>query len=108
MRRLLILAAPLAAAACQTAPPREPAAVLHCDNGEVVEVGYAGAIAIVTYKNRRHVMHSVLSGTGARYEGDGLQWLTRGFKAGVITPLRRGEGEPEPTPVTCRAGPPPP
>jgi membrane-bound inhibitor of C-type lysozyme len=107
MRALALLAALTALSACQTAPPQQPAAVLHCDNGEVVEVGYAGPIAIVRYKNKRHVMRSVLSGTGARYEGGGLQWLTKGFDEGVITPLKRAEGDPEPIAVSCKAGPPP-
>ncbi|MET0273124.1 MAG: MliC family protein [Phenylobacterium sp.] len=108
MRRLAILSALLALAACQTAPRQAPAAVLHCDNGEVVEAGYAGPIAVIRYKNKRHIMRSVLSGTGARYEGGGLQWLTKGFDEGVITPLKRNESDPDPTPANCRAGPPPP
>jgi membrane-bound inhibitor of C-type lysozyme len=103
----LILPAILVVAACQTTL-QQPAAVLHCDNGEVVEVGYAGELAIVRYKNRTHYMRSVLSGVGARYEGGGLQWLTKGFDEGSIMPLPRGEGEPKQTPVNCKAGPPPP
>jgi membrane-bound inhibitor of C-type lysozyme len=103
----LVLSAALAVAACQTAL-QQPAAVLHCDNGDVVEVGYAGGLAVVRYKNKTHYMRSVLSGAGARYEADGLQWLTKGFAEGSIMPLPRGEGEPEQTPVSCKAGPPPP
>lgn len=53
--------------------------MLHCENGETVEASYADDIAIVRYKNRKHVMHSVISGSGARYVGDGMQWWTKGF-----------------------------
>jgi membrane-bound inhibitor of C-type lysozyme len=107
MRRLMILTLLLGLGACQTAPLQQPAGLLHCDNGEVVEVGYAGPIAVVRYKNTRHVMRSVLSGAGARYEGGGLQWQTKGFDEGTITPLRRAEGDPEPVSSSCKAGSPP-
>lgn len=102
------MAALLALGACQTAPPADPAKVLHCDNGETVEVGYAGDLAIVTYKNRTHRLRSVLSGSGARYEGDGLEWLTKGTGEGVITPLRQSPDGPAPAGSACKAGPPPP
>ena len=87
--------------------PHEPAAVLHCENGETVEVGYAGDLALVTYKNRTHRMRTALSGSGARYVGEGLEWWTRGFEEGTIAPVREGEEAASGERITCRAGPPP-
>jgi membrane-bound inhibitor of C-type lysozyme len=87
--------------------PHQPAAVLHCENGETVEVGYAGDLALVTYKNRTHRMRTALSGSGARYVGDGLEWWTKGFEAGTIAPVREGEETASGERVACRAGPPP-
>ena len=104
-----MLAAGLALAGCSTVlHPHQPAPVLHCENGETVEASYADDIAIVRYKNRKHVMRSVISGSGARYVGDGMQWWTKGFEEGTIAPIRPGEDVTSGEPVTCRAGPPPP
>jgi membrane-bound inhibitor of C-type lysozyme len=86
----------------------QPASVLHCENGETVEAGYAGDIAIVTYKNRRHRLRSAISGSGARYVGGGLQWWTKGFEEGTIASLQPGENVASGELVVCRAGPPPP
>jgi membrane-bound inhibitor of C-type lysozyme len=94
--------------ACASATPADrPAAVLHCENGETVEAGYAGNIAIVRYKNRRHEMRVGMSGSGARYTGDGMQWWTKGFDEGTIAPLPPGEKIATEGLVTCKAGPPP-
>lgn len=91
--------------ACETAP-NQPAALLHCDNGETVEVGYSGDMAIVRYKGRKHTMRTAISGSGARYVGDGLQWWTKGLAQGTVAPLMPGEESASAELVTCRAGPP--
>jgi membrane-bound inhibitor of C-type lysozyme len=101
------LLAALALAGCETARST-PASLLHCDNGEVVEVGYAGDMAIVRYKNRKHVMRTAMSGSGARYIGDGLQWWTKGLDQGTVAPLAPGEDAASAPPVVCKAGPPAP
>lgn len=103
-----MIAAPtlgLALAACQSVP-QEPATVLHCDNGDTVEVGYAGDLAMVTYKNQLHRMHLEMSRISARYVGDGLEWQTEGLGKGTMTPLQQ-PGAPPPVSTTCKAGPPP-
>ncbi|WP_395673560.1 MliC family protein [Phenylobacterium sp.] len=107
--RLLTLTLGLALCACASTPPLDrPAAVLHCENGETVEAGYAGNIAVVRYKNRRHEMRVAMSASGARYIGDGMQWWTKGFDQGTIAPLPPGETIATEGLVTCKAGPPPP
>lgn len=110
--RMLRFTSPLgilvALGACTSVPhPSRPASVLHCENGETVEVGYAGNVAIVRYKNRRHEMAVAMSASGARYIGDGMQWWTRGFGEGMIAPLPPGQSITNEGLVTCRAGPPP-
>ena len=101
-----VLAA-LILAGCETASST-PAALLHCDNGETVEVGYAGDMAIVRYKNRKHVMRTAIAGGGARYTGDGLQWWPKGFDQGRVAPLAPGEEAASAEPALCKAGGPPP
>ena len=105
--RLIWLLPLLALAACETART-QPAGLLHCDNGETVEVGYTGDQAIVRYKGRKHMMRTAISGSGARYVGDGLQWWTKGLDEGTIAPLRPGEQSASSELVACRAGQPPP
>lgn len=105
--RILAFLAALGLCACRTAAS-EPASVLHCENGDVVEVGYAADMAVVRYKGRRYVMHTAISGSGARYVGGGMQWWTKGFDEGTIAPLKPGEQVASAEPVVCRSGPPPP
>lgn len=65
-------------------------------------------MAVVRYKGAKHTMRTAISGSGARYVGDGWQWWTKGFEEGTIAPLKPGETVASAEPVTCRAGPPPP
>ena len=97
----------LALAGCETASST-PAALLHCDNGEMVQVAYAGDMAIVHYKGRKHIMRTAISGSGARYIGDGLQWWTKGMDQGSVAPLRPGEDAATLEAALCKAGPPEP
>ncbi|WP_374472846.1 MliC family protein [Phenylobacterium sp.] len=107
-RTAALIALTAALSACTTVRhPHQPAAVLHCENGETVEVGYAGDLAIVTYKNRKHTMRTAISGSGARYVGEGLEWWTKGFEEGTIAVLPPGEQVSTGERVVCRAGPPP-
>ena len=111
MRQAAIATLLLAALGGCTTPLQtgEPARVLHCENGETVEARYAGDMAIVIYKNRKHTMRTVISGSGARYIGDGMEWWSKGFEEGTIAPVPPGAdmGASDQR-VTCRAGPPPP
>jgi membrane-bound inhibitor of C-type lysozyme len=105
---VVALALATALSACTTVRhPHQPASVLHCENGETVEVGYSGDLAIVTYKNREHAMRTAISGSGARYVGDGLEWWTKGLEEGTIAVLPPGEQVSSGERVVCRAGPPP-
>lgn len=105
MRHLALagLALGVTLAACQSVP-QEPATLLHCDNGDTVEVGYSGDYAMVTYKNQLHRMHLEMSRISARYVGDGLEWQTQGLGKGVMTPLAQGDAGPAPMSTTCKAG----
>lgn len=95
-------------AGCETLRhPTAPATILHCENGETVEAGYAGDIAIIRYKNKKHFMRSAISGSGARYVGDGMEWWTKGFEEGTIAPVLPGEAVSTSDRVPCHAGPPP-
>jgi hypothetical protein len=99
---IVALLAAVTLVACASTP-QEPAALLHCDNGDTVEVGYSGNFALVTYKNKLHRMHLEMSRISARYVGDGLEWQTEGLGKGVMTPLQQ-EGAPAPLPTTCKSG----
>lgn len=49
-----------------------------CSGGQTVKAVYRAAedVAEVTYKGRTHVMRTVVSASGARYAGDGMEWWT--------------------------------
>lgn len=101
----VILLATLGLVACQTMR-QEAANLLACENGEVVEVTYDGEWALVRYKNRLHRLQTAISGSGARYVGDGLQWWTKGLDEGTIASLKPGETHATDDLVACRAWPP--
>lgn len=105
--RLVWLLPLLALSACETARS-QPASLLHCENGETVEVGYTGDQAIVRYKGRKHMMRTAISASGARYVGDGLQWWTKGLDQGTVAPLLPGAEIASGELVACKAGQPAP
>ncbi|GAA0642361.1 MliC family protein [Brevundimonas lenta] len=129
-QRLIVLAAAATLAACQpAAAPAEPAPVeapvattsppapaptpaptpagpvtYTCDNGKTLVATYTGENASVVYDGKTHAMTTVISADGARYQGDGLQWWTKGMTEGMVAPLPPGETDPAPgTEVACRA-----
>lgn len=61
-----------------------------CESGEVIAVSYAGQDAArVRYQDRAYRMGIAISGSGARYTGEGLEWWTRGSGPGSTGRLSR-------------------
>jgi membrane-bound inhibitor of C-type lysozyme len=90
----------LALAACSRPPPAESpkpdaetvARITYaCDDGRTVRAQYPDAkTAQVKLDGEMHQMTLAVSGSGARYVGDGLQWWTKG-EEGMLATLRDGE-----------------
>lgn len=57
--------------------------VYRCNSGRIVKASYhSGTTAVVEYERRVREMVIVMSGSGARYAGGGLEWWTKGTGAG--------------------------
>jgi membrane-bound inhibitor of C-type lysozyme len=82
-------AAPAAAAAA--APAGATRAAYDCDDGRLVRAAYLGPRAWLEVDGRSYAMTTALSGSGARYVGEGLQWWTRGMDQGRLSRLAPGE-----------------
>ncbi|WP_210411722.1 MliC family protein [Rhodoferax sediminis] len=64
--------------------------VYRCESGRIIEAAYrADGTAAVRYAEQTHLMHVAVSGSGARYVGDGLEWWTKGTGAGAPGTLLR-------------------
>lgn len=54
-----------------------------CESGETIIASYPDPdSAKVHYKGSAHAMQIAVSGSGARYVGDGLEWWTKGSGSG--------------------------
>lgn len=54
-----------------------------CESGETITVSYPDPdSAKVHYKGSTHAMQIAVSGSGARYVGNGLEWWTKGSGEG--------------------------
>lgn len=93
------LAPALALAACSpgatpTDPPAErstPWITYVCTDGRTFQALYPDAkTALVRLAGREHTLKIAVSGSGARYAGDGLQWWNRGPE-GMLATLEPGE-----------------
>lgn len=99
MRRAVVLPA-LVLAACSNTPPApvaeaEPPAsawtIYVCDDGRVVQALYPDArTARVRTPDGEHALRVAVSGSGARFVGEGLQWWIKGDE-GMLAPLKPGE-----------------
>lgn len=75
---------PLAPDAAVPAPPDDSAAAdapskFACKSGKTVEATYPTTeTATVVYDGKTIAMKIAVSGSGARYTGDGLEWWTKG------------------------------
>lgn len=95
------LAGSLLLAAC-TAPPAvrdHPAQGAkdqryRCESGQVITAAYPGTDAArVRYQGREYSMGIAISGSGARYTGEGLEWWTKGSGTGSTGMLSRLEAD---------------
>lgn len=74
-----------------TAAPVVPVTVYVCEDGRIVRALYPDArTAQVTLDGSVHRMTGTISGSGARYTGEGLQWWTRGDE-GMLASLNADE-----------------
>ena len=93
----IMMAAALAGCAAPAVPqstgqaaPGIASFVYRCESGRIVEATYrADDTAAVRYADQTHLMHVAVSGSGARYVGDGLEWWTKGTGAGAPGTLLR-------------------
>lgn len=61
-----------------------------CESGETIHATYPSTdTATIQYRNQRHEMQIAVSGSGARYVSDGLEWWTKGSGAGAAGTLFR-------------------
>lgn len=104
----LALIAALALGACAQGSPADSRAVgateedasdtaaklvrYECSDGSVVEASYPTVdTAKVSHDGEVTEMRIAVSGSGARYIGDGWEWWTKGMSEGTLTPLAAGE-----------------
>lgn len=75
-----------------------------CNDGQVVQAAYPDTnTALIQIKGQTHTLHIALSGSGARYTGDGWQWWTKGMHDGMLAPLAAGESIASSPGVQCQA-----
>lgn len=74
-----------------------------CTNGQTVQAAYPGTnTAWVKIKGEQHTLHIAMSGSGARYTGEGWQWWTKGMRDGMLAPLAEGQTIADPG-LSCHA-----
>jgi membrane-bound inhibitor of C-type lysozyme len=75
-----------------------------CSDGQTVQAAYPDTnTAWVKIKGQTHTLHIAMSGSGARYTGEGWQWWTKGMRDGMLAPLAKGQSIADPG-VSCHAG----
>lgn len=68
--------------------------IYRCESGRTIKATYrADDTAVVQYAGQTHLMHVAVSGSGARYADDGLEWWTKGTGAGAPGTLFRHRGD---------------
>jgi membrane-bound inhibitor of C-type lysozyme len=105
-----IVALTLGATACSSAPPAPTSATsptwisYHCEDGQTVQAAYPDTdTALLKIQGATHTLHVAISGSGARYTGDGWQWWTKGMHDGMLAPLAAGESIANAPGVACHA-----
>lgn len=97
--RLAALPAALALAACSNAaapvadtePPASAWTIYVCEDGRIVQAVYPDSrTARVRMPDGERLLKIAVSGSGARYVGEDLQWWTKGDE-GMLAPLKAGE-----------------
>jgi len=108
---ILLLAACGRAGESAPAPQPEPSpppaaavmtSVYECPDGRTVVATYDRQSAMLRVDGRVYRLKTAMSGSGARYVGDGVQWWTKGADEGRLSVLRPGEDVAEDVGVTCR------
>jgi membrane-bound inhibitor of C-type lysozyme len=101
----------LASCASTPAPPMDakksppPWISFACSDGQMVQASYPDTdTALIRIRSRTFALHIAISGSGARYTGDGWQWWTKGMHDGMLAPLAAGESIASAPGVTCHAG----
>ncbi len=75
-----------------------------CSDGQAVQASYPDSnTAIIKLKGETHTLHVALSGSGARYAGEGWQWWTKGMHDGMLAPLASGESIASAPGTACHA-----
>lgn len=75
-----------------------------CQDGQTIVAGYPDAsTAVVTYKDHVYTLKRVISGSGVRYTGFGLQWWTKGPRA-ALAALKPSESVASDPGLVCFAG----
>lgn len=75
-----------------------------CSNGQAVQAAYPDAnTALIRLKGHAYTLHIAISGSGARYVGEGWQWWTKGMRDGMLAPLAPGESIASAPGATCHA-----
>ncbi|RDS82411.1 MliC family protein [Dyella psychrodurans] len=102
----------LALTSCNATPAKQQAATSDtaswttygCSDGQTVQAAYPDTnTALVKIKGQTYTLHIAISGSGARYIGDGWQWWTKGMKDGMLAPLAAGETIASAPGITCHA-----
>jgi membrane-bound inhibitor of C-type lysozyme len=94
-----LLLLPLLAACAQ---PGDPVSYT-CADGRTVAARYAGTAATLEIDGKRFELETVVSASGARYLGDGLQWWTKGQRDAWLSMLKPGETIASDAGVACSA-----
>jgi membrane-bound inhibitor of C-type lysozyme len=104
-RTSLLALAILTMAACATTPVTRDAWINYtCTDGRNLQARYPNTnTAVVKLQDETHTLHVALSGSGARYTGEGLQWWTRGMHEGMLAPLASGESIASAPGTVCHA-----
>lgn len=111
LRNHMLAALALTLAGCAATAPDRSSAIESaswvnyvCTDGQVVQATYPNSdTALVKIKGQTHSLHVAISGSGARYIGDGWQWWTKGMHDGMLAPLAPGESIASAPSATCHA-----
>ena len=108
MRAPAAIGCALLAGACQ-APQPVPAAgaapvataLYRCEDGRTARASYQGERATLEIDGRAYALRTAISGSGARYVGEGLQWWTKGLEHAHLSRLAPGEATAADPGVEC-------
>ncbi|MFC3651972.1 MliC family protein [Dyella humi] len=92
---------------CASAPSDHEAAAwmnYTCSDERTLQARYPDPnTAVIRIQDETHTLHIAISGSGARYTGEGWQWWTKGMHDGMLAPLATGESIASAPGVQCHA-----